>query len=75
MLVSNVLFIVAGLLLGLAFQGGMLLFLIPVAGVAAALGYMNLPRVPGGKTAAIPVITRVAQATGISPAVSPDIRV
>ena len=74
MLVSNVLFIVAGLLLGLAFQGGMLLFLIPVAGVAAALGYMNLPRVPGGKTAAIPVITRVAQATGISPAVSPDIR-
>jgi hypothetical protein len=47
MLVSNVLFIVAGLLLGLAFQGGMLLFLIPVAGVAAALGYMNLPRVPG----------------------------
>ena len=74
MIVSNVLFIVAGLLLGLAFQGGMLLFLIPVAGVAAALGYMNLPRVPGGKTAPIPVITRVAQATGISPAVTPDIR-
>ena len=71
---SNVLFPVAGLLLGLAFQGGMLLFLIPVAGVAAALGYMNLPRVPGGKTAPIPVITRVAQATGISPAVTPDIR-
>ena len=74
MIVSNVLFIVAGLLLGLAFQAGMLLFLIPVAGVAAALGYMNLPRVPGGKTAPIPVITRVAQATGISPAVTPDIR-
>lgn len=74
MLVSNILFIVAGLLLGLAFQGGMLLFLIPIAGVAAALGYMNLPRVPGGKTASIPVITRVAQATGISPAISPDVR-
>ena len=74
MLVSNILFIVAGLLLGLAFQGGMLLFFIPVAGVAAALGYMNLPRVPGGKTASIPVITRVAQATGISPAITPDIR-
>ncbi|SHJ21681.1 sensor domain-containing diguanylate cyclase [Fibrobacter sp. UWP2] len=74
MLVSNILFIVAGLLLGLAFQGGMLLFLIPVAGVAAALGYMNLPRVPGGKTASIPVITTAMRATGISPAVSPDIR-
>ncbi len=74
MLVSNILFVVAGLLLGLAFQGGMLLFLIPVAGVAAALGFMNLPRVPGGKTAPIPVITRVAKATGISPAITPDIR-
>ena len=74
MLVSNILFIVAGLLLGLAFQVGMLLFLIPVAGVAAALGYMNLPRVPGGKTASIPVITTAMRATGISPAVSPDIR-
>ncbi|WP_407442146.1 sensor domain-containing diguanylate cyclase [Fibrobacter sp.] len=74
MLVSNILFIVAGLLLGLAFQGGWHLFLIPVAGVAAALGYMNLPRVPGGKTASIPVITKAMRATGISPAVAPDLR-
>ena len=48
MLMSIILFVVAGLLLGLSFQGGLLLFLIPFAGVAAALGYMNLPRVPGG---------------------------
>ncbi len=74
MLVSNILFIVAGLLLGLAFQGGMFLFLIPVAGVAAALGYLNLPRVPGGKTSSIPVINRAARATGLTPAVTPDIR-
>lgn len=74
MLVSIILFIVAGLLLGIAFQGGMLLFLIPVAGVAAALGYMNLPRVFGSKTASIPVINKAARATGISPAVTPDLR-
>ncbi|MCQ2055074.1 MAG: sensor domain-containing diguanylate cyclase [Fibrobacter sp.] len=74
MLVSNILFVVAGLLLGLTFQGGMFLFLIPVAGVAAALGYMNLPRVPGGKTATIPVISNAVRATGITPSISPDIR-
>jgi len=68
------LFMVAGLLLGVAFQGGMFLFLIPVAGVAVALGYMNLPRIPGGKTSAIPVVTRAMRATGLAPAVAPDLR-
>ena len=74
MLMSNILFMVAGLLLGVAFQGGMFLFLIPVAGVAVALGYMNLPRIPGGKTSAIPVVTRAMRATGLAPAVAPDLR-
>lgn len=74
MLMSIILFVVAGLLLGLSFQGGALLFLIPFAGVAAALGYMNLPRVPGGKTASLPVVTRAMRATGITPAVTPELR-
>jgi diguanylate cyclase (GGDEF)-like protein len=74
MLMSNILFMVAGLLIGAAFQGGMFLFLIPVAGVAVALGYMNLPRIPGRKTAALPVVTRAMRATGLAPAVTPDIR-
>ena len=71
---ANVLFVVAGLLLGVAFKGGMFFFLIPVAGVAVALGYMNLPRVPGRKTSAIPVVTRAMRATGLAPAVTPDLR-
>ena len=74
MLMANVLFVVAGLLLGVAFQGGMFFFLIPVAGVAVALGYMNLPRIPGRKTSAIPVVTRAMRATGLAPAVTPDLR-
>lgn len=74
MLMANVLFVVAGLLLGVAFKGGMFFFLIPVAGVAVALGYMNLPRVPGRKTSAIPVVTRAMRATGLAPAVTPDLR-
>ena len=74
MLMSNILFMVAGLLIGVAFQGGMFLFLIPVAGIAVALGFMNLPRIPGRKTATIPVVTRAMRATGLAPAVSPDLR-
>lgn len=74
MLVSNILFVVAGLLLGLAFQGGMFLFAIPVAGIAAALGYMNMPRVPGGRTASLPVITKAAKITGLSQAITPNLQ-
>ena len=74
MQISMIMFAVAGLLLGVAFQGGMFLFLIPFAGVAAALGYMNLPRVPGGKTASLPVVGSAVKATGISPAVTPELK-
>ncbi len=74
MLMANVLFMVAGLFLGVAFQGGMFLFLIPVAGIAVALGYINLPRIPGSKTASLPVVTRAMRATGLAPAVAPELR-
>lgn len=74
MQMSIILFVVAGFLLGLSLQGGMFLFLIPFAGVAAALGYMNLPRVPGGKTATLPVVGSAVRATGITPAVTPELK-
>ncbi len=74
MLISNVLFLVAGLFLGIALKGGMFLFLIPAAGIAVALGYINLPRIPGSKTASIPVVTRAMRATGLAPAVTPELR-
>ena len=74
MLMSNVLFLVAGLFIGVALKGGMFLFLIPAAGIAVALGYINLPRVPGSKTASIPVVTRAMRATGLAPAVTPELR-
>ena len=74
MLMANVLFMIAGLFLGIAFQGGMCLFLIPAAGVAVALGFMNLPRIPGSKTSSIPVVTRAMRATGLAPAVAPELR-
>ena len=66
MQMSIILFVVAGFLLGLSLQGGMFLFLIPFAGVAAALGYMNLPRIPGGKTASLPRSRIYRPATSIS---------
>ena len=70
----TILFVLSGLLLGLAFKGGMWLFLIPFAGVACALAIMNRPRLPGGKTAPIPVVTRAIRATGLVPATTPDLR-
>ena len=74
MQMSIILFVVAGFLLGLSLQGGMFLFLIPFAGIAAALGYMNLPRIPGGKTASLPVVGSAVRATGITPAVTPELK-
>ena len=71
---SDILFVLSGLLLGLAFKGGMWLFLIPFAGVACALAFMNRPRLPGGKTANIPVVTKAIRATGLVPATTPDLR-
>ena len=60
------------LLAGLRFSGGMFLFLIPFAGVAAALAYMNLPAIPGGKTVA-PGDGECSERTELLLAVSPGI--
>ena len=72
MSVSEILFVVAGALLGLAFQGGMFLFLIPFAVVAFSLAVMNRPNSPN--TSVIPVIKRDKRSTALTPVVSPDIR-
>ena len=74
MSVSEILFVVAGALLGLAFQGGMFLFLIPFAVVAFSLAIMNRPSLPSG-TSVIPVIKKGdKRSTALTPVVSPDIR-
>ena len=73
MSVSEILFAVAGILLGLAFQGGMFLFLIPFAVVAFSLAFMNRPAPPSG-TSVLPVIKHDKRSTGLSPVVSPDLR-
>ena len=74
MSVSEILFVVAGALLGLAFQGGMFLFLIPFAVVAFWLAIMNRPSLPSG-TSVIPVIKKGdKRSTALTPVVSPDIR-
>ena len=72
MSVSEILFVVAGALLGLAFQGGMFLFLIPFAVVAFSLAVMNRPS--STNTSVIPVIKRDKRSTALTPVVSPDIR-
>ncbi len=76
MSVSEILFIVAGLLVGLSFLNGMFLFLIPFAVVAFVLAWMNRPRLagPGASTATLPVITLKNRATGTTPVVAPDLR-
>jgi len=73
MSVSEILFAVAGALLGLAFQGGMFLFLIPFAVVAISLAFMNRPTLPSG-TSVIPVIKHDKHSTALTPIVSPDLR-
>ena len=73
MSVSEILFVVAGALLGLAIQGGMFLFLIPFAVVAFSLAVLNRPSLPTGTTV-IPVIKSSKRTTAITPVVSPDIR-
>ena len=73
MSVSEILFVVAGALLGLAFQGGMFLFLIPFAVVAFSLACMNRPSLPNGTTV-LPVIKRDKRSTALTPVVSPEIR-
>ena len=73
MSVSEILFVVAGALLGLAFQGGMFLFLIPFAVVAFSLAVMNRPSLPPN-TSVLPVIKSSKRSTALTPVVSPDIR-
>ena len=72
MSVSEILFVVAGALLGLAFQGGMFLFLIPFAVVAFFLAVMNRPN--NANTSILPVIQRDKHSTTLTPVVSPDLR-
>ena len=72
MSVSEILFVVAGALLGLASQGGMFLFLIPFAVVAFSLAVMNRPNNPN--TSILPVIKRDKHSTTLTPVVSPDLR-
>ncbi len=78
MTVSELLFVVSGLLLGLAFQGGMLLFLIPFAIVAFVLGWLNRPRLAGPNsqqpTSSLPIISMGKRNTSQVPLVSPDLR-
>lgn len=77
MSVAEIMFVVAGLLVGLAFQGGMFLFAIPFAVVALLLGMMNRPRLAGpnsSSTATLPIISLKSRSTGNVPVVSPDLR-
>lgn len=79
MTVSEVLFVVAGLFLGLAFKGGMLLFLIPFAVVAFVLAFLNRPRLAGPNsarsTSTLPVISITkGRNTNANPVVAPDLR-
>ncbi len=74
MSISEILFVVAGGLVGLAFLGGMWLFLVPFAVVAFALAFLNRPRIAGGKTSTIPVITHDKHSTVLAPVVFPNVR-
>lgn len=78
MSVAEILFVVAGLLLGLAFHGGMLLFLVPFAIVAFVLAWLNRPRLAGpnsqNPTSNIPIITIGSRSTNTNPIVAPDLR-
>ena len=73
--VAEILFAVSGLLLGLAFLGGMFLFLIPFAVVAFVLACLNRPRLAGpASTATLPVISIPGRSTTTTPVVAPDLR-
>jgi len=54
---SDALYILSGLLLGLAFQGGLWFFAIPFAVISAVLGWLNRPRLPSSPVSgSIPVL-------------------
>ncbi|MFA6341259.1 MAG: GGDEF domain-containing protein [Fibrobacteraceae bacterium] len=54
---SDALYILSGLLLGLAFQGGLWFFAIPFAVISAVLGWLNRPRLPSSPVSgSVPVL-------------------
>ena len=77
MAISEVLFVVSGLFIGLAFRGGLFLFLLPFAAVALVLAWMNRPRLAGPNsqsTASLPTILHNQNPTSSTPIVTPDLR-
>lgn len=68
---SDALYVLSGLLLGLAFQGGLWLFSIPFAVISFVLGWLNRPQlpatpVPASPTAANARITRKTDSTAVA---------
>lgn len=74
---SDILYIVSGLLIGLAFKGGLFLFAIPGALIALVLAWLNRPSLPTNKanTATVPVLraTRTTDATAIGRILRPAV--
>ncbi len=62
-MLSELLYIVSGFLLGLAFQGGLFLFLIPFALVGVILARLNSPSLPDSDTKATVPILRANRQT------------
>ncbi|MFA6623298.1 MAG: hypothetical protein WCS54_04235, partial [Fibrobacteraceae bacterium] len=66
---SDALYVLSGLLLGLAFQGGLWLFSIPFAVISFVLGWLNrpqLPATPASPTAGNARITRKTDSTAVA---------
>jgi len=66
---SDALYVLSGLLLGLAFQGGLWFFSIPFAVISFVLGWLNRPRLPAGSpvSGSVPILraTRETDATAV----------
>ena len=68
---SDALYVLSGLLLGLAFQGGLWLFSIPFAVISFVLGWLNRPQLPATPAPASPTaanarITRKTDSTAVA---------
>ena len=74
---SDILYVASGLLIGLAFKGGLFLFAIPGALIALVLAWLNRPSLPTSKahTATVPVLraTRTTDATAIGRILRPAV--
>ncbi len=74
---SDILYVVSGLLIGLAFQGGLFLFAIPFALVSLVLAWLNRPSLTAAKnpTATVPILraTRTTDATAVGRILRPAI--